>query len=177
MLLLVIGGVVLVIAVALVARRAATLPRAHVVRVRGRFPTAPPLEVYAALRDVVGAQAWRTGLRKVEILSHEGEPLRWRETGKGGAITYVREESVMPSRLVYRLDDARLPYSGRWILEVRPEGKEGSVLEITEEGEVRSAFFRLMVHYVFGYYRTMEQYLRDLGRYLDEPVEPERMPV
>ncbi len=175
MLWLVIGGVVLVVVAA--GGRAATLPRAHVVRVRGRFPTAPPLEVYTALRDVVGAQAWRTGLRRVEILSHEGEPLRWRETGKGGAITYVREESVMPSRLVYRVDDPKLPYSGRWILVVRPEGKEGSVLEITEEGEVRSAFFRLMVHYVFGYYQTMEQYLRDLGQYLDEPVEPERVAV
>ncbi len=173
---LLIGGLVVVLLAGGLVGRAVTLPRAHVLRVRGRFGR-PPLEVYAALRDVVGARAWRTGLRKVEILSHEGEPLRWRETGAHGAITYVREESVTPSRLVYRIDDASLPYGGRWILEVRPEGKDGSVLVITEEGEVRSPLYRLLARYVFGEYRTMEGYLRDLGRYLDEPVTPERVAV
>ncbi len=172
---LLIGVLVVVLLVGALVVRGVTLPRAHVLRVRGRFGR-PPLEVYAALRDVVGARTWRTGLKQVEILSHEGEPLRWRETGTNGAITYVREESVMPSRLVYRIDDATLPYGGRWILEVRLEGK-GSLLEITEEGEVRSALYRVMARYVFGEYRTMEQYLRDLGRYLDEPVEPERVSV
>ncbi len=173
---LLIGGLVVVLLAGVLVVRAVTLPRAHVLRVRAQFGR-QPLEVYAALRDVVGAQAWRTGLKKVEILSGEGEPLRWRETGAHGAVTYVREESVTPSRLVYRIDDARLPYRGRWILEVRPEGKDGSALEITEEGEVSSLLYRLMARYVFGQYRTMERYVGDLGRYLDEPVKLDRVPV
>ncbi len=170
---LVVGGLILVLLVGVLVVRAVTLPLAHVVRVRCRFGR-QPLEVFAALRDVVGAQGWRTGLKQVEILSREGEPLRWRETGPNGAVTYLREESVTPSRLVYRIDDEGLPYGGRWILEVRPDGK-GSVLEITEEGEVSSPLYRLMARYVFGQYRTMEQYVRDLGRYLDEPAELERV--
>ncbi len=168
-------GLVIVLVAGAVVVRGATLPAAHVARVRAHFDR-DPLELFAAVRDVVGAQSWRTGLRKVEILSKEGEPLRWRETGADGAITYVREESVAPSRLVYRIDDPGLPFGGRWILEVRPEGK-GSVLLITEEGEVRSPLYRLMTRYVFGQYRTLERYVRDLGRHLDEDVEPERLAV
>ena len=149
------------------------LPEAHVARVRARIDQSP-LEVFGAIRDVVGAKEWRTGMKRVEVLSREGEPLRWKEYGANGAITFRREEVVPPTRLVYRIDDPTLPFGGRWIYELRPEGK-GTLLEITEEGTVRNPVFRFMSRFVFGHYRTLEQYVRDLGRHFEESVEVERL--
>ncbi len=151
----------------------ARLPETHVARVRARIDQSP-LEVFAAIRDVVGAKEWRSGLKRVEVVSKQGEALRWKEQGSDGEITFLREEVVPSERLVYRIDDPTLPFGGRWIYELYPEGK-GTQLTITEEGTVRNPIFRFMSRFVFGHYRTVEQYLKDLGRHFEEPVEPERL--
>ncbi len=171
------GWLLIVVAVlvilGLVLGVGAALPERHVARVRARLGP-PPLEVFAAIRDVKGATEWRTGLKRVEVLSKEGETLRWKEYGRDGEITFVREEAVPPARLVYRIDDAALPFGGRWIYELQPDGK-GTRLEITEEGTVRNPLFRVVSRFVTGHYRTLEQYVRDLGQHFEEQVEPERL--
>jgi hypothetical protein len=58
---------------------------------------------------------------------------------------------------------------------VAPRG-ERTLLRITEEGEVYNPLFRFMSRYVFGHYRTLEQYARDLGRHFGEDVTPVRAP-
>lgn len=151
------------------------LPVGHVATVRARFAR-PPAELYRAIVDVAGAAAWRSGLRRVEVLSAPGAPLQWRETGKNGTISFVAEEAIPPRRFVSRIADPKLPFGGRWILEIRPAG-EGSELTVTEAGEVYNPVFRFMSRYAFGYYGSLEQYTRDLGAHLGEAVTPERVPA
>lgn len=151
----------------------AALPRDHVARVQARFAQ-PPERVFAAIADVEAAPAWRGDLERVEILSAEGEPLRWRETGRFGVLTFVREEEVSGRRLVGRIADTSQGFGGRWIYEVEPAGA-GTLLTITEEGEVHSPFFRFMARFVFGHYATMEGYLRSLARHFGEEVSIDRV--
>ncbi len=55
---------------------------------------------------------------------------------------------------------------------VRLYAEGDATLRITERGEIRSAFFRFMARFIFGYTSTMETYLRDLGTKFGEVVTP-----
>lgn len=150
----------------------ALLPTAHVATIEATY-RAPADRVFATIADVQGGVGWRTGLEQVEILSAAGEPLRWREKSSFGTLTFRREEFAPPARLIGRIDDTSQGFGGRWIYEVAPRGEQ-TVLRITEEGEVYNPVFRFMSRYVFGHYRTLEQYARDLGRHLGQDVAPVR---
>jgi hypothetical protein len=150
----------------------ALLPTAHVATVEAAYG-APAERVFATIADVQNGVEWRSGLEQVEILSAPNEQLRWREKTSFGTLTFRREEFTPPARMIGRIDDSSQGFGGRWIYEVTPRG-ERTVLRITEEGEVYNPMFRFMSRYVFGHYRTLEQYARDLGRHLGEDVTPVR---
>jgi hypothetical protein len=67
-----------------------------------------------------------------------------------------------PRRLVSRIADTTLPYSGSWtfVLEAVPEGTR---VTITEQGDVPNPILRFLSKYVFGHTKTMETYLTRLG--------------
>lgn len=65
-------------------------------------------------------------------------------------------------------------FGGRWTYEIAP-APTGSVLTITEHGEVYGALYRFMSRFVFGHYRTLETYARDLGGRFGEAVVTERI--
>lgn len=159
--------------VALIALVGSLLPRRHVASVRVVLRQ-PAESVFATITDVRSALEWRTGLKNVEVLSAEDEPLRWRETYGFGTLTLQAETWSPPHRMVARIEDTGQPFGGRWIHDVQPTGS-GSILTITEDGEVYNPFFRFMSRFVFGYHRTLEQYITDLGRRLDEPARAERV--
>ena len=150
----------------------ALLPSAHVATVEAEYG-APADRVFATIADVKGGVAWRTGLEQVDVLSGPNEPLRWREKSSFGTLTFRRDEYIPSARLIGRIDDTSQGFGGRWIYELEPRG-ERTLLRITEEGEVYNPVFRFMSRYVFGHYRTLEQYARDLGRHLGEDVAPVR---
>jgi len=56
--------------------------------------------------------------------------------------------------------------------ELRPDGA-GTLLTITERGFVKNVIFRALARYVFTHHRTLEQYLRTLGRRFGVEVKPE----
>jgi hypothetical protein len=90
------------------------------------------------------------------------DPHSWREYGSFGAITFSADESVPRARLVTRIVDLDLGFSGRWIYTLG-DSAGGTVLTIVEEGEVSNAFFRTISRYVMGHDATMRQFLDDLG--------------
>lgn len=149
------------------------LPRDHVASVRARFAQ-PPERVYATIADVEASPAWRSDLERVDVLSADGEPLRWRETGRFGVLTFVREDEVTNRRLVGRIADTSQGFGGRWIYEIEP-AEGATLLTITEEGEVYSPIFRFMARFVFGHHATMEGYVRSLARHFGEDVAIERV--
>ncbi len=149
------------------------LPKAHTAVVRVHIGKAPQA-VYDAITDVAQAPAWRSGLKKVEVLSQPNEPLQWRETAGYGTMIYAMDLASPPSRVATRIVDTEQGFAGGWTFEITPEGN-GSSLLITENGEVHNPMFRFMSKFVFGQYRALETYAQDLGRHFNESVHPQRV--
>jgi hypothetical protein len=149
------------------------LPKAHTAAVRIAL-RAPAQNVYNTIADVERGTGWRTGLKQVEVL--EREPLRWRETADWGKLTFVREDAVPPSRIVARIADESEGFGGTWTYDIATSPNQvGSTVTITEHGTVANPMFRFMSRFIFGHYRSLETYARDLARHLGESAEPARV--
>jgi hypothetical protein len=72
----------------------------------------------------------------------------------------VRSEP--PHLFVNQIADPSLPYGGTWTF-VLEESSGGTLLRITEDGEVRNPIFRFMSRFVFGHTSTLENYLTNVG--------------
>lgn len=151
----------------------ARLPAKHRVRMQARIGAAPDA-VYALITDVGGAATWRKDVKSVELLGNDGDAAGFRENGKHGAITYRIEVAERPHRFITRIADTDLGYGGRWTWDIRPDG-EGSLVTITEDGEVTSPLFRLLSRYVFGHYASIDSYLQALAGKLGGSA-PQRLP-
>ncbi len=79
----------------------------------------------------------------------------------------------MPSRRVTRIAEKNLPFGGTWTIDIAP-APEGSVVRVTEDGEIYNVIFRFAARYFFGYTESIEGLLRDLGHRLGEltTIEP-----
>jgi hypothetical protein len=73
---------------------------------------------------------------------------------------------------VTRIADPDLPFGGSWTYEIRAAEDGGSVVVITEDGEVRNPIFRFVSRFLFGHTATLDGYLRALGRKFSEDVTP-----
>ena len=155
---------VLVVLVFLLVVVGLFLPRDHVAS-RSAVYDAPPERIWAVLTDTARAPEWRTGLKSVEALTPLDGKRRYREVSGFGPVTYVVEEERAPERLVGRIADEGLGYGGSWTWELAREGAKTRVT-ITERGFVTNPVFRVLARFVFGYTKTMEGYLSDLGRRL-----------
>lgn len=148
----------LVLVVVLVGSR---LPERHRARMTARIDTTPET-VYALITDIEHAPEWRNDVTSVERLPAEDGMPRFRENGKHGKITYRIEAAEAPHRFVTRIADTDLGYGGSWTWDIRSDGS-GSLVTITEDGEVGSPLFRFLSRYVFGHYASLESTLRALG--------------
>jgi len=155
------GGVLLIVGV--VALVGYLLPVGHVASVEARYER-PPAEVFETIADVRRYAEWRADVARVELLSNTPRT-RWKESGGHGDITFELEESVPPKRLRARIADPSLPFGGTWTYDVTPSGS-GTLVRITERGEVYNPIFRVLSRFVFGHTGTMEEFLRNLGQKL-----------
>jgi hypothetical protein len=87
--------------------------------------------------------------------------VRFRENGSNGAVTYEVMEDVPNTRIVTRVVDTNLGYSGTWTYAFSAIG-DGTDVTITEDADVTNIFFRFMSRFVFGHAGTIETYLSDL---------------
>lgn len=176
--LYVIGAIAaLVVIMAVIGSR---MPAEHVAVRRAKLGK-PAAEVWRALADLDAQPRWRKGLRNVEHLEpRDGKPC-FREITSQGVITYVLDEDRAPSGKapglrIARIADDRLPFGGRWIYELAPDG----TLTITEDGFVKNPVFRFLSKTVFSPTATLEQFLRGLAMHLGsdaapEPAEPSQL--
>ncbi|MGI8742183.1 MAG: hypothetical protein ACR2NN_06360 [Bryobacteraceae bacterium] len=116
------------------------LPQAHVVSRTARF-RAPPQPIWDA---ITGPPDWHDQKVKVEVV-----------------------ESVAPRRLVTRIADPSLPYGGTWTYEIVPNSA-GSVLTITENGEVYNPLFRFVSRFIMGHTATIDAYIKAMRVKLGE---------
>jgi hypothetical protein len=147
------------------------LPRGHVAARRASFAR-PPAEVWRAVSDVDAHPRWRRGVTAIEWLS----PTEFRERSSHGAIRYAIDEDRPPALRITRIADPALPFGGRWIFELEPDGA-GTRLTITEDGFVKNPVFRFLSRTVFSTTATVEKFLLDLAGHLGvtaavEPAPP-----
>jgi hypothetical protein len=153
--------------VALVALVGLLLPRDHVATRAVRLKPAPPA-VWEVLADHAAEPSWRKDLVRVERLpDRDGRPV-WQEVSRrGDTLALLTEEWVPPRRLVRRIVGEGLPFGGTWTIELAPEGL-GSVVTVTERGEVYNPVFRFVSRFVMGHTATIDGYLKALGRRFGE---------
>jgi uncharacterized protein YndB with AHSA1/START domain len=166
------AAIVLVSAILLVVFVGALLPKQHTATRAARYHQ-PPAVVWQAITDYGKFPEWRKTVERVEPLTAGSDKGGWVEYVKGaGRIPLEITESAPPRRLVTRIVDPNLPFGGSWVYEMTPiEG--GSLLRITEIGEVRNPFFRFVSQVIFGLRATMDQYLKELGAKFGETVSLE----
>ena len=165
----VIGGLLLLAGiVALIGSR---LPKSHVAS-RSIVLRQSPQEVYAVVRDFGSAPKWRSDVKQVEVEAPQGGPIYFREVGKNDTVNYELVEDVPAQRMVTRIRDTDLGYSGQWTYFFAPEngGTRGT---IREDGEGSNVIFRFMSRYFFGQTATIDSYLTSLGKRFGEEAVPQ----
>ena len=156
----VLGGLALAVLVA-----GNRLPREHSAARMAYFNRSPG-EIWQIISDIAGQPSWRPDLRSVDRLPPRNGRDVWRETdSRGQATTLVTVERLPQRRLVRRIADENLPFSGGWTLEIGEFGEVTS-LTITETGEIENPLFRFMSRYVIGHTSTIDRYLTALGKKL-----------
>jgi hypothetical protein len=165
------AAVVLPVAlVAIVAVLGAMLPRGHRATRQARYRQKPE----AIYFTFAGPSDWRSGVKASGSLpDRDGRKQWWEQDTHGHKITYELVEDKMPSRRVTRIAEKNLPFGGAWTIDISPT-PEGSVVRITEDGQIHNVIFRFLARFFFGYTAGIEGCLRDLGRRFGEftTIEP-----
>ena len=147
------------------------LPKGHVAS-RSILLHQSPQNVYAVVRDFASVPTWRSDVKRIEVKAKGGGPLHFREEGKNGTVNYELAEDVPNQRMVTRILDTDLGYSGKWIYAFAAENG-GTRVTITEEGEVSNVLFRFMSRYIFGHTATLDGYLSSLAKRFGETATPQ----
>ena len=161
----IVGGVLLLAGV--MALIGSMLPKAHVAS-RSILLHRTPQDVYAVVRDFGSAPRWRADVKRIEVES----PVYFREEGKQGTVNYELVEDVPAQRMVTRIRDTDLGYSGQWTYSFTPENG-GTRVTIREDGEVSNVLFRFMSRYIFGQTSTIDSYLTSLAKHFGEEAAPQ----
>ena len=147
------------------------LPKGHTASRSIRLKQ-PPEQVYAVIRDFASAPSWRSDVKRIEVQPQSSGPLHFREEGSNGTVNYELAEDVPNQRLVTRILDTDLGYSGKWTYVFATENA-GTRVTITEDGEVSNVLFRFMSQYVFGHTATLDGYLTSLAKRFGETATPQ----
>lgn len=142
----------------------AALPRRHVVTRRIRLRRARD-DVWRRVADLEAQPAWRSDLSAVTRLSDRNGHAVWREEGRNSlTLETVAEEP--PVRLVRRIVSEG-PFGGEWTIALAEDG-DGTLVSVTEDGEVSPPLFRFAARFLIGHTRTLDGYLRMLARSFGE---------
>ena len=173
LILFIVVGVVAGIALlaGIIALIGSQLPKQHSAS-RSLFLHQSPAQVYAVVRDFAAAPTWRSDVKGIDVFERPGQPVRFCEEGKHGKINFELAEDIPSQRMVTRILDTDLGYSGKWTyLFIAENG--GTRVTITEDGEVSNLLFRFMSRYVFGHTATLDGYLNSLAKRFGESASPQ----
>ena len=163
--LILICGLVL-IAAAVVAI-GALLPKEHVAS-RSASYRATPEQLFAL---IAGQQNWRPDVLHWEMVPDAAGRRLTRETTRNGeTVTYEMLDSSPPYSIKRRIATENLPYSGTWTYLIQ-SGGAGTIVRITENGEVYNPVFRFVSRFVIGHHRTLDAYLRALGQATGQEIQ------
>ncbi|MGE5802560.1 MAG: SRPBCC family protein [Gemmatimonadota bacterium] len=134
----------------------------------------PPDSVWKVVRDLGGVPAWWPEIKEsVRQPDKSGQEV-WRQKMSGWDVPLLVIESAPPRRLVTQIDpSAGGAFGGTWTYELVPDsGGGGTRISVTEAGWIGNPIFRFLSRFVFGYYGTLDGYLKALGQRFGEAVQP-----
>jgi Polyketide cyclase / dehydrase and lipid transport len=164
-LVIVVAGVVLLVLAVVVIGW--LLPKGHVVSRSASYQTKPD----RLFSLITGPQDWRPDVLRCEtVLDANGRELVRETTHDGESIAYELLDRVAPKSIKRRIATDNLPYSETWTFSLQPNG-ELTIVRLTENGEVHNPVFRFISRFILGHTRTMDAYLRALGKSTGQEVE------
>lgn len=163
--LIVVGCLaMLIVTVAVIG---ALLPKHHIVTRSAKF-RATPEKLFGLIS---GPQTWRPDVKQYEIIPNAGGSEKWRETDAGGqTIEYEIVDRRAPVLLKTRIITPDLPFNGGWTFFLSGDDAYTKV-QITEEADVYNPIFRFVSKFIMGHTRSIDAYLTNLGKAVEEQVE------
>jgi uncharacterized protein YndB with AHSA1/START domain len=159
--------------VALMALIGAFVPREH--RATSTVTLRQPVDrVWPVVRDLGGVPSWWPEIKEsVRQPDRNGQEI-WRQKMSGFDVPLIVIEASAPRKLVTQIDtSAGGAFGGTWTYDLAPEsGGESTRISVTEAGWIGNPIFRFLSRFVFGYYGTLDGYLKALGKRLGEEVRP-----
>jgi hypothetical protein len=104
---------------------------------------------------------------QVDVETQPNGSVYFREAGSNDTVNYELVEDVPAQRIVTKIRDTDLGYSGQWTYTFAAENG-GTRLTIREDGVVSNVIFRFMSRYVFGHTATIDSYLAALAKHFGE---------
>jgi hypothetical protein len=145
------------------------LPKAHVASRSASFH-ARQEQLFSLIS---GPQNWRPDVVRYEIVpTSDGRELVRETTRHGEPITYELLDRLPPKSLTRGIATPNLPYSGSWTFSLQPSG-QGTIVRITEHGEVYNPVFRFVSRFVMGHTHTIDAYLQALAKATGQEIQIE----
>ena len=167
--LIILGGVIGL--VALMALIGALVPREH--RATSTVTLhQPPDSVWHVVRDIGGTPSWWPEIKESVRQPDQARREVWRQKMSGFDVPLIVIESSPPARLVTQIDtSAGGTFGGTWTYELTADSG-GTRISVTEAGWIGNPIFRFLSRFIFGYYGSLDGYLKALGKKFGEAVSP-----
>ena len=131
-----------------------------------------PDSVWKVVRDLGGITAWFPAMQQSERLPDRDGHEVWHQRMSGFDVPIIVLESSPPRKLVTQIDPtAGGAFGGTWTYEMAPDSA-GTRISVTEAGWISNPVFRFMSRFLFGYYGSLDKYLRALGTRFGEVGKP-----
>ena len=129
-----------------------------------------PQVIWDTINDHDNEPKWRTDVASVQSVGERNDKPVWKENYKdGNSVELATTESKPPTRMVREIAEEG-PFSGRWEIDIQPNGS-GSSVRITEIGKIPNPLFRFVSKFVMGQTTQMERYLTSLAGKFGEPAQ------
>jgi hypothetical protein len=157
--------------VLLVAIVGLTRPRGHVARTQAEYAK-PPGEVWQVISDFQHWNEWNPEIEAVEALPDRNGHRAVNVKSSWG--TAQTEFTVWEPVSKLRSDMNAGSFSGSWTYELKPTANGGTLLTVTEAGEVGNPLYRTMMLF-HDNYETMTSFHHALAKRLGVTVRPVRV--
>lgn len=167
--LIVLGVLVgLVLVAALVGM---TRPRSHTASTRAEYAK-PLADVWQVLADYERWSEWNPDIKSVKRLPDRNGHPTFEVTASWGTVATQLTVLEPPSKMRSDMDAGA--FKGSWMYELSPTPRGGTLLQITEAGEVANPVFRAMMIF-HDNYESMTSFHNALAKRLGVTVTPERV--